>query len=162
MLVDRNNRLVQVAPGKTAKHEEPTILTKELSSTDSMLATIADPQRAPEMLAVRESIRGWRFYEGFRTDAASPVRVPQVGTFTPVLNNEGTDLAAALETIRRFGDRGRWTARWKMHSRAAMLRSMSRPDYSKSSFGSMGCCGRFRHRSYQMARCDTCSGRQLC
>ena len=42
---------------------------------------------------------------GFRTDAASPVRIPQVGTFTPVLNNEGTDLAAALETIRRFGDR---------------------------------------------------------
>ena len=33
------------------------------------------------------------------------MRVPQVGTFTPVLNNEGTDLAAALETIRRFGDR---------------------------------------------------------
>ena len=58
-----------------------------------MLATIADPQRAPEMLAVRESIRGWRFYEGFRTDAASPVRIPQVGTFTPVLNNDGTDLA---------------------------------------------------------------------
>lgn len=105
VLVDRNNRLVQLAPAKTGKSEEPVLLTKELSSTDSMLATIADPQRAPEMLAVRESIRGWRFYEGFRTDGASPVRVPQVGTFTPVLNNEGTDLAAALETIRRFGDR---------------------------------------------------------
>lgn len=105
VLVDRNNRLVQLAPSQTAKLEEPEILTKELSSTDSMLATIADPQRAPEMLAVRESIRGWRFYEGFRTDAASPVRIPQVGTFSPVLNNDGTDLAAALETIRMFGDR---------------------------------------------------------
>jgi len=57
------------------------------------------------MLAVRESIRGWRFYEGFRTDATSPVRIPQVGTFTPVLNNDGTDLPAALETIRLFGGR---------------------------------------------------------
>lgn len=104
VLVDRNNRLVQVAPAKVAKHEEPEVLTKELSSTDSMLAAIADPQRAPEMLAVRESIRAWRFYEGFRTDAASPVRIPQVGTFTPVLNNDGTDLPAALETIRMFGD----------------------------------------------------------
>jgi len=104
VLVDRNNRLVQVTPAKTAKHEEPEILTKELSSTDSMLATIADPQRAPEMLAVRESIRGWRFYEGFRTDADSPVRTPQVGTFTPILNNDGTDLSAALETIRLFGN----------------------------------------------------------
>lgn len=104
VLVDRSNRLVQIAPARTAKHEEPEILTKELSSTDSMLAAVADPGRAPEMLAVRESIRGWRFYEGFRTDAASPVRVPQVGTFTPVLNNDGTDLPAALETIRLFGD----------------------------------------------------------
>ena len=106
VLVDRNNRLVQLTPSKTAKHEEPVLLTKELSSTDSMLATIADPQRAPEMLAVRESIRGWRFYEGFRTDSGSPVRIPQVGTFTPVLNNDGTDLPAALETIRLFGDGG--------------------------------------------------------
>lgn len=105
VLVDRNNRLVQLVPAKTAKHEEPELLTKELSSTDSMLATIADPQRAPEMLAVRESIRGWRFYEGFRTDSASPVRIPQVGTVTPVLNNDGTDFPAAIETIRLFGDR---------------------------------------------------------
>jgi predicted ATPase len=102
VLVERINRLVQLAP---AKNDEPVILTKELSSTDSMLATIADPQRAQEMLAVRESIRGWRFYEGFRTDTASPVRIPQIGTFTPVLSNEGADLPAALETIRMFGDR---------------------------------------------------------
>jgi predicted ATPase len=106
VLVDRANRLVQLAPANTARHEEPVLLTKELSSTDSMLAGIADPQRAPEMLAVRESVRGWRFYEGFRTDQAAPVRVPQVGTFTPVLSDEGTDLAAALETICIFGDKG--------------------------------------------------------
>lgn len=105
VLVDRANRLVQLAPAKTAKHEEPVLLTKELSSTDSMLASIADPQRAPEMLAVRETVRGWRFYEGFRTDQDAPVRVPQVGTFTPVLSDEGADLAAALETIRIFGDK---------------------------------------------------------
>jgi predicted ATPase len=104
VLVDRANRLVQLAPARSAKSEEPILLTKELSPHDSMLATIADPQRAPEMLAVREAIRGWRFYEGFRTDQASPVRVPQVGTFTPVLGNEGSDLPAALETIRMFGD----------------------------------------------------------
>jgi predicted ATPase len=105
VLVDRKNRLVQLAPSKTEKHEEPVLLTKELSSTDSMLASIADPERAPEMLAVRESIRGWRFYEGFRTDKDAPVRVPPVGTFTPVLSDEGTDLAAAIETIHLFGDR---------------------------------------------------------
>jgi predicted ATPase len=100
-LVDRRKRLVTLAGGTA---EEPVILTKELHPFDSMLASIADPQRAPEMLAVRESIRGWRFYDGFRTDMTSPVRTPQIGTFTPVLNNEGTDLAAALETITMLGD----------------------------------------------------------
>ena len=104
VLVDRMNRLVQLAP---ARNEEPVILTKELRSTDSMLATIADPQRAPEMLAVRESIRGWRFYEGFRTDIASPVRVPQIGTLTPVLSNEGSrPCRLLLQTIREIWRRG--------------------------------------------------------
>ena len=34
----------------------------------------------------------------------SPVRTPQIGTFTPVLNNDGTDLPAALQTIIEVGD----------------------------------------------------------
>ena len=101
VLVDRRNRVVQLAP---AKGDEENILTGNLPSTDSMLASIADPQRAPEMLAVREMVRGWRFYEGFRTDPLSPVRAPQIGTYTPVLSNDGDDLAAALQTIMQFGD----------------------------------------------------------
>ena len=101
VLVDRHKSVVQL--GATA-NDEPVLLTRTLSSTDSMLATCADPHRAPEMLVVREAIRGWRFYEGFRTDRDSPVRVPQVGTYTPVLSNEGSDLPAALQTIREIGD----------------------------------------------------------
>jgi predicted ATPase len=101
LLVERRNGLVAIPSGRG---EEPVVLTKALSSADSMLASIADPQRAPEMLVVRDSIRGWRFYDGFRTDIASPVRVPQIGTFTPVLNNDGTDLPAALQTILEIGD----------------------------------------------------------
>ncbi len=100
-LVDRRNNFVYLPTGRD---EEPVMLTQNLSAADSMLASIADPQRAPEMLAVRESIRGWRFYDGFRTDIASPVRIPQIGTFTPVLNNDGTDLPAALQTILEIGD----------------------------------------------------------
>ena len=75
------------------------MLTQHLSDTDSMLASVADPQRAPEMLAVRESVRGWRFYDRFRTDSDSPARIAQIGTFTPVLHHDGSNLAAALQTI---------------------------------------------------------------
>jgi predicted ATPase len=100
-LVDRRNNFVYLP---AERDEEPVMLTQGLSPADSMLSSIADPQRAPEMLEVRESIRRWRFYDGFRTDIASPVRIPQIGTFTPVLNNDGTDLPAALETILEIGD----------------------------------------------------------
>ena len=48
---------------------------------------------------MRERLRGWRFYDGFRVDAGAPARRPQVGTRTPVLSDDGHDLAAAIQTI---------------------------------------------------------------
>ena len=95
-LVDRRNNFVWIA---TTRDEEPVMLTQHLSDTDSMLASVADPLRAPEMLAVREAVRGWRFYDHFRTDSESPARAAQIGTFTPVLHHDGSNLAAALQTI---------------------------------------------------------------
>ena len=65
---------------------------------------VSDPRGAPEMLAVRESIRGWRFYDHFRTDAQSPVRFPQIGTWTPILGDDGSDVAAAIQTVAELGD----------------------------------------------------------
>ena len=100
-LVDRRNNFVWLS---TTKDEEPVMLTQHLNDTDSMLATIADPQRAPEMVEVRETVRGWRFYDSFRTDAASPARLAQIGTFSPVLHHDGSNLAAALQTIVELRD----------------------------------------------------------
>src|SRR4029079_17337487 len=80
------------------------VLAYELSTFDSMLAQFADPRNAPEMLALREQIRSWRFYDHFRTDVEAPARLPQIGTHTPILSNDGSDLAAALQTIREIGD----------------------------------------------------------
>src|SRR5690606_19569963 len=53
--------------------------------------------------AVREQLRSWRFYDGFRVDVASPARQPQVGTRTWALADDGADLAAALQTIAEDG-----------------------------------------------------------
>lgn len=71
---------------------------------DSMLSQSADPQRAPELLVLRERIRSWRFYDQLRTDAQAPARTARIGTRTPVLSHDGADLAAALQTIRETGD----------------------------------------------------------
>ena len=95
-LVDRRNNFVWLS---TTRDEEPVMLTQHLADTDSMLASVADPLRAPEMLALRESVRGWRFYDQFRTDSDSLARTSQIGTWSPVLHHDGSNLAAALQTI---------------------------------------------------------------
>ena len=100
MLVDRRGSVVQIR----AEDENWKIVTDRLSGFDSMMTHLADPRNAPEMLRLRESIRAWRFYDHFRTDADSPVRWPQIGTHTPVLGNDGADLAAAIQTIQEIGD----------------------------------------------------------
>ena len=74
-----------------------------LRSFDSVLTELVDPVGTPEVVAVREVLRSWRFYDQLRTDAGAPARAPQVGTRTPVLAHDGADLAAALETVRDLG-----------------------------------------------------------
>ncbi|MBP2472173.1 putative ATPase [Crossiella equi] len=71
---------------------------------DSMLSEFTDPRAAPEIVVLRERIRGWRFYDHFRTDPAAPARQARPGTRTPVLSADGGDLAAALQTILEMGD----------------------------------------------------------
>ena len=69
-----------------------------------MMTHAADPRGARELLALRERMGGWRFYDHFRSDPEAPARRPQVGTRTPVLAADGHDLAAALQTIREIGN----------------------------------------------------------
>lgn len=106
MLVDRKGPLVRIRGGS----ESWSVVTQSLAAFDSMMTHVADPRNAPEMLTLRESIRAWRFYDHFRTDTEAPARSPQIGTHTPVLANDGADLAAAVQTIWEIGDREALTA----------------------------------------------------
>jgi predicted ATPase len=80
------------------------VAVRDLDAFDSLFARVADARTAPEVLTLRETIRGWRFYDHFRADADAPARLPQLGTRTPVLSHDGRDLAAAWATIREIGD----------------------------------------------------------
>jgi predicted ATPase len=99
LLVDRDGPLMRVR----SDGGNWNAVTNNLSAFDSMMSYISDPRSAPEMLALREMIRAWRFYDHFRTDADSHVRTPQIGTWTPVLGNDGSDLASAVLTIIELG-----------------------------------------------------------
>jgi len=95
----RNGPSVRVR-GETGEWRQ---VAQHLASFDSMMTHCADPRSAPELLLLRERMRGWRFYDHLRTDRDAPARKPQIGTYTPVLGDDGRDLAAALQTIREIG-----------------------------------------------------------
>jgi predicted ATPase len=99
LLCDRNNGVARIREedGTWSKHYP-------IRPYDSMLSEFAYPQRAPEVLRLRERIRSWRFYDYIRTDATAPARGSQIGTRTPVLGADGADIAAAIQTIRETGD----------------------------------------------------------
>ncbi|HZZ94280.1 MAG TPA: AAA family ATPase [Usitatibacter sp.] len=98
-LVDRKGPMIRVRRGK-----EWHVVGQGVSTFDTLFSQVADPEAAPEVFRMREIIRGWRFYDHFRTDREAPARQPQIGTRTPVLHHDGRDLAAALQTIREIGD----------------------------------------------------------
>ena len=102
VLVKRRRALVELRGSSRADSWEN--FESALRPYESVLTEVLDPVRAPELVAVREQIRSWRFYDQFRTDADSPIRQSQIGTRTPVLDAEGRDLAAALQTIIEIGD----------------------------------------------------------
>lgn len=99
LLCDRANILVRLRSGA-----EWETVQDQLRTYDSVLSELSDPARAPELLTLRDEMRSWRFYDNVRTDSEAPARIPQIGTRTPVVSHDGSDLAAALQTIREVGD----------------------------------------------------------
>jgi len=98
-LVDRSNAVVKLREGRRWQ-----IINQQMQGFDSLFSQVADARAAPEVVQLRETIRGWRFYDHFRSDSNAPARQSQLGTRTPVLHHDGRDLAAALQTIRETGD----------------------------------------------------------
>ncbi|NYD67194.1 AAA family ATPase [Agromyces atrinae] len=104
LLVDRANAAVRV------RDDAWSTLPRRIAPFESVLTEIADDDAAPEVLSVRRRVRGWRFYDNFRTDRDAPVRSPRLGTRTEVLDHSGDDLAAAVQTIIESGRRDRLDA----------------------------------------------------
>ena len=72
-------------------------LEYKLATHQSMLLEL------PELRALRDNLAAWRFYDALRTDADAPARQPRVGTRTWALASDGSDVAAALQTIVERG-----------------------------------------------------------
>jgi predicted ATPase len=98
-LVERKGGAVRSREGRSWR-----AIAQGIAPFESIFTQVADPERAPEVLLLRETIRAWRFYDHFRSDFDAPARLPQLATRTPVLSHDGRDLAAAWQTIREIGN----------------------------------------------------------
>ena len=72
LLVDRQGPIVKIRAGRGWN-----LVTQHINSFDSLFGQLADPHATPEVFQLREIIRGWRFYDHFRTDADAPARLPR-------------------------------------------------------------------------------------
>lgn len=68
-----------------------------LATHESMLSDV------PEARVLRDGLSSWRFYDALRTDSGAPARKPQIGTRTWAMASDGSDVAAAVQTIIEFG-----------------------------------------------------------
>ncbi|MEP6945798.1 MAG: AAA family ATPase, partial [Acidobacteriota bacterium] len=101
ILIERNESVV-----RSRVDSDWIVAAKNINTYDSIFSQLADPTATPEVFWLRERIREWRFYDHFRTDMSAPARQPQIGTRTPILSHDGSDLAASIQTIREIGDPG--------------------------------------------------------
>lgn len=75
-----------------------------IASWELGLAELREPNRFPELYVMQSRLARWRFYHGFRSDSEAPARRARVGFHSPVLHEDGANLAAALRTIQEIGD----------------------------------------------------------
>lgn len=100
-IVERRGPLVRLRSSESGAWNERL---RDLRAFDSMMTHCADAGDGFELLLLRERMRAWRFYDDLRTDREAPARRPQVGTFTPILAGDGSDIGAAIQTILEIGD----------------------------------------------------------
>lgn len=84
--------------GRRVEHPE------RILNSETALALLGAAGRYPEVGDLRAAVAGWRFYHGFRTDADSPVRKPALATTSPMLDEDGANLAAVFATLRHIRD----------------------------------------------------------
>ena len=99
LLLDRSGN---TASASDADHED-VVLPPVLDRAETALAQLRDPIAFPELFALRRRLAGWRFYHHFPTGPEALSRQPRTGVRTPVLADDGSDLAAALATITEAG-----------------------------------------------------------
>lgn len=100
--------LVRRLNTKISVLDQPSLAMPAIDARSSMLQEVADPHRCPEVLQLRREVADWRFFDALRTDPQAPARGASVATWSPVLAEDGANLAATIATILEHGDADRF------------------------------------------------------
>jgi energy-coupling factor transporter ATP-binding protein EcfA2 len=109
---------------------------KDLADFDSVMTHAADPRETPEILAVRERMRAWRFYDHLRTDRDAPSRFPQIGTRTTTLSSDGATSRPRSRQFAKSAMPRDWMRQSRMRFRAVQSNWQSRTECSNWRCGS--------------------------
>ncbi|MBA1155102.1 AAA family ATPase [Microvirga mediterraneensis] len=74
-------------------------LGSEILPSETALGSLQDAAAFPDLHLARRTMLEWRFFHGFRTDAASPLRRPALAVTSPTLASDGANLAAVFATL---------------------------------------------------------------
>jgi predicted ATPase len=72
--------------------------------SEPVLSQLVDPVGFSELVLAREALGRMSFHHQLRTDDAAPARQSTPGTRTLAIDDDGSNLAAALKTIQTDGD----------------------------------------------------------
>ncbi|MBV8408491.1 MAG: AAA family ATPase [Alphaproteobacteria bacterium] len=87
-------------PSMTARDGEQRVeVSRELLPSETALGAVDEPQRFPEVHAIRRAMLDWRFYHNLRTDPESALRKPCLAITSPTMASDGSNLAAVLATL---------------------------------------------------------------
>lgn len=85
--------LVRNAAGRMEEYPEQAL------TSETAIALLGDAGHYPEIGTFRRAVDGWRFFHGFRTDRDSPLRSPCLAVTAPMLDEDGSNLAAVFATL---------------------------------------------------------------
>lgn len=68
--------------------------------SETAISVLAHEAAAPEINRFYRFVDQWRFFHGFRTDAGSPLRHPCLAVTSPMLDEDGGNMAAVYATIQ--------------------------------------------------------------
>ena len=97
-MMSRKGQAIFARDGDGRRFEHP----ERVLNSETALALLGGAGRYPEVGDMRAAVAGWRFYYGFRTDTDSPVRRAALATTSPMLDEDGANLAAVFATLRHI------------------------------------------------------------